>query len=314
MLERELRYTQESLQSTIDNLQVSNEELRASNEELQSANEELQSTNEELETSKEEMQSLNEELMTVNTELQIKMDELARATDDMQNVLTSANVGTVFLDDRFHVMRFTENARALFNFVATDIGRPLSDLASNLRFENLLQECRDVLKTLVKKEMEITTLDGKHYLMRILPYRTAENAISGVVISSIDIELFKRVEASRDFFESIVQTFREPLMVLDGELKVISANKAFFETFRTTPEGTIDKQIYELEGRQWDVPALRKLLEEILPLNASMFDYRVDHDFPQIGRRSFLLNARRLELIPGDPGMILLSFNDVTRP
>jgi len=312
LLERDLRYAHETLQSTIDDLQTSNEELRASNEELQSTNEELQSTNEELETSKEEMQALNEELTTVNAEMETKVAELARATDDMQNLLNSTNVATVFLDERLNVKRYTEDTGAIFHFVPTDIGRPLSDLASNLRHGTLIQDCRDVLKTLVKKEKEVTTQDGRRYLMRILPYRTADNVISGVVITFIDIETLKRAEVSRDFFESIVQTIHEPLVVLNAKLKVLSANKAFFETFRSAPEDTVDRVIYDLGNRQWDVPSLRKLLEEILPELAGFSDYRVDHEFPQIGRRSFLLNARRLEQSPGEPGMILLAFKDIT--
>ena len=311
-LERDLQYAQESLQSTIDDLQTSNEDLRAANEELQSANEELQSTNEELETSKEEMQALNEELTTVNTEMETKVSELARATDDMQNLLNSTNVATVFLDERLNVKRYTEDARAVFHFVSSDIGRPLSDLASDLRYGTLTQDCRDVLKTLVKKEQEVTTLGGRRYVMRILPYRTAENVINGVVLTFIDIESLKRVEVSRDFFESIVQTIREPLVVLDEELKVFTANNAFLETFRAVPEDTVGRVIYDLGNRQWDVPSLRKLLEEILPLSNSFSDYRVDHEFPQIGKRSFLLNARRLERTTGEPGMILLAFKDIT--
>jgi two-component system CheB/CheR fusion protein len=297
MLEQDLRYAQESLQSTIDDLQTSNEEL--------------QSTNEELETSKEEMQSLNEELTTVNAEMETKVAELARAQDDLQNLLNSTNVATVFLDERLNVKRYTEDARAVFHFMPTDIGRPLSDLASNLRHGTLMQDCRAVLKTLAAKEQGVTTLDGHHYLMRILPYRTAENVISGVVITFIDIESMTRAEISRDLFQSIVQTIHEPLVVLDETLKVLSANKAFFETFQTTPEDTVDRVIYDLGNRQWDIPSLRKLLEEILSLSVNFSDFRVDHEFP-LGRRSFLLNARRLERNPGEPGMILLAFKDIT--
>jgi two-component system CheB/CheR fusion protein len=311
-LEQELRDTRESLQSTIDDLQTANEELRASNEELQSANEELQSTNEELETSKEEMQSLNEELMTMNAEMETKVAELARATDDMQNLLNGTNVATVFLDEGLRVKRFTEDARALFRFVPADIGRPLSDLASTLRYESLMQDCRDVLTTLVKKEREVASLDGRRYLMRILPYRTSENVISGVVITFVDIESLRSAEMSRDFFESIVQTLHEPLVVLDAKFAVFSANRAFFETFRSEPGHTLGRVIYDLGNRQWDVPALRKLLEETLPVSAGFSGCRVDHEFPQIGRRSFLLNARRLEQRPGAPGMILLAFKDIT--
>jgi two-component system CheB/CheR fusion protein len=311
-LERDLQYAQESLQSTIDDLQTSNEELRASNEELQSVNEELQSTNEELETSKEEMQSLNEELTTVNSELQAKVAELARSNDDMQNLLNSTNMAIVFLDERMHVKRFSEDAKELFHLVPSDVGRPLSDLASNLKYKGLLDDCRDVLKRLEKKEIVVASQDGGRYLLRILPYRTVENRISGVVVTFVNVETLKRAEEDRDFFESIVQTIREPMIVTDGDLKVIAANRAFYETFQAEQRGTIDKRIYDLGNRQWNIPALRKLLEEILPLSKSFSDYRVDHDFPGIGPRTFLLNARRLERTKGEAGMILLSFQDIT--
>ena len=258
------------------------------------------------------MQALNEELTTVNSEMETKVTELARATDDMQNLLNSTNVATVFLDERLNVKRFTEDAREVFHFVPSDIGRPLSDLASNLLHESLMQDCRDVLNTLIKKEKPVTTLDGRRYLMRILPYRTADNVIKGVVITFIDVESLRRAEVGRDFFESIVQTIREPMIVLDKELKIRAVNKAFLETFRTAPEDTADRLIYDLGNRQWNIPSLRKLLEEILPLSAGFSDYRVDHEFPEIGRRSFLLNARRLERSPGEPGMILLAFKDIT--
>jgi two-component system CheB/CheR fusion protein len=311
-LERDLQYARDSLQSTIDDLQTSNEELRASNEELQSVNEELQSTNEELETSKEEMQSLNEELTTVNSELQAKVAELARSNDDMQNLLNSTNMAIVFLDERMHVKRFSEDAKELFHLVPSDVGRPLSDLATNLKYKGLLDDCRDVLKRLEKKEIVVASQDEGRYLMRILPYRTVENMISGVVVTFVSVETLKRAEEDRDFFGAIVQTIREPMVVTEGNLKVVAANKAFYETFHTEQRGTIDRLIYDLGNRQWNIPALRKLLEEILPLSKSFSDYRVDHDFPGIGRRTFLLNARRLERAKGEAGMILLAFQDIT--
>jgi two-component system CheB/CheR fusion protein len=258
------------------------------------------------------MQSLNEEMTTMNTELQFKVAELARSNDDMQNLLNSTNMAIIFLDERMHVKRFSEDATKLFHLVLSDVDRPLSDLASSLEYPGLLEDCREVLKTLEKKEIVVVTQDGGRYLMRLLPYRTAENLISGVVIIFVSVETLKKAEEKRDFFEAIVQTIREPLVVINADLKVIAANRSFYETFHAASGETIDRLIYDLGNRQWNIPALKQLLEDILPLSKSFTDYRVDHDFPGIGRRTFLLNARRLERAEGEAGMIFLSFRDVT--
>lgn len=193
-LERDLRHTKESLQTTIEELETSNEELKSTNEELQSTNEELQSTNEELETSKEEMQSLNEELSTVNAELHSKVEELSRANDDMQNLLNSTEIATIFLDRNLHINRFTEQAKRLINLIQTDVGRPLADLSSRLRYERLVDDCCDVLRTLVFKQVEVRCQNLDWYLMRIMPYRTAENVIDGLVLTFVDINPVKKAE------------------------------------------------------------------------------------------------------------------------
>jgi two-component system CheB/CheR fusion protein len=193
-LERELQYTKESHQTTLEELETSNEELKSANEELQSINEELQSTNEELETSKEEMQSLNEELTTVNTELQSKVDELSETNDDMQNLLNSTNIATVFLDNDLNIKRFTTQAKDLVMLRETDVGRPISDLASNLEQNDLGNDCQRVLKTLGTQEAEVSTKTGQWYQMRIMPYRTAENVIDGLVLTFVDINRLKKAE------------------------------------------------------------------------------------------------------------------------
>jgi two-component system CheB/CheR fusion protein len=201
-LERELQYTKESHQTTLEELETSNEELKSANEELQSINEELQSTNEELETSQEEMQSLNEELTTVNTELQSKVEELSQTNDDMQNLLNSTHIATVFLDDQLHIKRFTTQAKELVMLRETDVGRPISDLASNLEEDDLTGDCQKVLNTLASREREVRTKEGLWYLMRIMPYRTAENVIDGLVLTFVDINLIKKaaqeLAAARD--------------------------------------------------------------------------------------------------------------------
>ena len=197
-LDQELRYTKETLQATIEELQATNEELKSSNEELQSTNEELQSTNEELETSKEELQSLNEELVTVNSELQAKIDQLSRTENDMRNLLDSTNIGTIFLDNDLRIKRFTPEATKVVNLIPADVGRPISDIVSNLRYENLLQDARAVLDTLSFKEAQVQSKDGTWYVMRIMPYRTFDNVIDGVVITFTNIDAMRRSIESGD--------------------------------------------------------------------------------------------------------------------
>lgn len=193
-LEQELRYTKEHLQTTVEEMETSQEELKSSNEELQSTNEELQSTNEELTTSKEELQSLNEELITVNAELQNKVEELSRSNNDMKNLLNSTEIATVFLDNEMNVKRFTAPATKIINLIPSDVGRPISHIVSNLKYENLVEDVREVIKSLVFKEVQVETKEGKWHLMRIIPYRTYENVIDGVVITFTDITDFKKME------------------------------------------------------------------------------------------------------------------------
>jgi two-component system, chemotaxis family, CheB/CheR fusion protein len=186
-LEEELQLTRENLRSTIEQLETANEELRSSNEEYQSTNEELQSTNEELETSREELQSVNEELLTMNNEFQSKIEELSVINDDMMNLLNSSNTATIFLDSALQIKRYTPAATRLFNLIATDVGRPLGHLTSNLRVQRLPENARAVLDNLIPYRAEVQTQDGHWYSMRIHPYRTTRDAIAGVVLSFIDI-------------------------------------------------------------------------------------------------------------------------------
>ena len=187
-LRRELEAKEEFLRSANEQLQSTTEELRSSNEEMQSVNEELQSTNEELETSKEELQSVNEELNTVNAELQTKVLGLSQANNDMNNLLAGTGIGTVFVDHQLRIMRFTPAASGIINLILTDVGRPVAHLVPNLvGYHSLVADTKEVLDTLVPKETEVETSEGKFYTLRIQPYRTLENVIEGAVISFIDI-------------------------------------------------------------------------------------------------------------------------------
>ena len=194
--ELELRQTRDELQTTREQMQTSQEEIKSANEELQSTNEELQSTNEELTTSKEEMQSMNEELQTLNHELQSKVDELSRANNDMRNLLDSTDIATLFLDDALNVRRFTTQMVKIIKLIPGDVGRPLTDLASDLVYPELAEDAREVLRTLVFKEIAIATRDGRWFSVRIMPYRTLDNRIDGVVITFSDITAAKTLEAT----------------------------------------------------------------------------------------------------------------------
>lgn len=312
-LERELRYLKESFRAADEELETSNEELKSANEELQSTNEELQSANEELETSKEEMESLNEELSTVNAELNIKVEELSHANDDMQNLLNSTQIGTIFLDNELNIKRFTKQANQIVNLRQSDEGRPISDLVTNLQGENLTEDCREVLRTLVPKEKEVRTVDGLNYLLRVLPYRTENNAIHGLVVTFVGIDRLVKAEANLSFFRAIVETIRHPLVVLDEELTVVAVNEMYCNTFHTNRDESERKLIYELDRGVWNIPELRTLLDEILPQNASIENYEVNGEFPGIGHRRFILNARRLQRRTAFPSLILLGIEEISK-
>jgi two-component system CheB/CheR fusion protein len=194
-VERKYRHLSMELQNTREEMQTSQEELRSANEEMQSTNEELQSTNEELTTSKEEMQSLNEELQTVNAELQAKLDELARSNNDMKNLLNSTDIATLFLDNDLKVRRFTTQAAKLINLIPGDIGRPITDLASDLLYPELMADARGVLQKLGFVEKPISARGGHWFTARIMPYRTLDDRIEGVVITFADITAGKTLEA-----------------------------------------------------------------------------------------------------------------------
>jgi len=194
-LEQENKQLREDLQNTREEMQTSQEELKATNEELQSTNEELQSTNEELTTSKEEMQSLNEELQTVNAELQSKVEELSRSNNDMKNLLNSTDIATVFLDKELNLQRFTNQATRIIKVMPRDVGRPITDIVSDLVYPEMPDDIHEVLQTLVFVEKQVATRDGRWFTTRIMPYRTMEDKIDGVVITFMDITSAKKLES-----------------------------------------------------------------------------------------------------------------------
>jgi two-component system CheB/CheR fusion protein len=303
-LEYELKSTKEDLQQTI-------EDLRAANEELMSVNEEFQSSNEELETSKEELQSLNEELTTANTQLESKISELEGANNDLDNLLTSTNIATLFLDTHLRIRRFTPAATRLFSLIPSDIGRPIRDIAQKFADPDLLRDAAAVLEQPIAPKTEVQGHDGRWYVRQVLPYRTRDNRTEGVVMTFSDVAA-EALHEARLYAESIVDTVREPLLVLDGDLRVRSANQSFYATFQVSPEDTVGQLLYELGNREWDIPELRTLLGEVLPQKHVLNDFEVQPHFESIGPRIMQLNARAIDRGGDRPYLILLAIEDIT--
>lgn len=294
-LENELKMTKERLNITIEELTTSNEELKSANEELQSMNEESQSTNEELETSKEELQSINEELTTVNNELQIKIDEMTTINDDMTNLLNSTEIATIFVDNDLKIRRFTKEATKLVKLIGSDVGRPLSDIVSNIKYSYLVDDIAQVIERIVFKEIELETEDGEWFQTKIMPYKTSNNVIDGAVITFNNItQRKKQIIDALKLADNIIQTAQNPVLVLDKDMKIYSANQSFYQSYKIKPDETIGKNFFNINNRQWDVPTFRELLEKILPENAQINDYVIDENFPMIGRKKIVVNARQI--------------------
>ncbi|WP_246775518.1 CheR family methyltransferase [Methylobacterium aquaticum] len=233
-LESELRLTRERLQATIEELESTNEELKSSNEEYQSINEELQSANEELETSKEELQSVNEELQTVNGELAHRVNDLGRANSDLKNLLESTQIATVFLDNEFRVKNFTPAVTDIFHLIESDLGRPITHIAARIQYPELPEDVRKVLRTLGTIEREVGSPEsGARYLARVLPYRSIDNFIAGVVITFLDVTATARAEralrASQERFRRMERIVPAFLFTADAGLNWIYVNPRFYE-------------------------------------------------------------------------------------
>ncbi|QHT69843.1 PAS domain-containing protein [Rhodocytophaga rosea] len=268
-LEKELRYIRENLQQTMEEMDTSYEELKSTNEELQSANEELQSTNEEANTAKEEMQALNEELMTVNMEFRVKTEELTEVNNDMTNLLNSSDVATIFVNNKMEIKRFTNRATKIVNLIQSDVGRSITHISSNLKYDRLAEDTKEVMEQLTGKELRVESRNGQWYLMKILPYRTLNNFIDGAVITFLEITALHKaeeeLELNRLFLQQIMGLMKEAILILDKSLRIIAVNKAFLTIFRVGEEQVAGRYVYELGTGQWQIAPLRKLLEEVLP-------------------------------------------------
>ncbi|MEQ6918590.1 CheR family methyltransferase [Halomonas aquatica] len=311
-LTRELEALRQDKQLAVEEMHAANEELQSMNEELQSMNEEHQSSNEELEAAKEEVESLNQELRSVNAELGNRVDTLTEVNDDLKNLLDSTHLATLFLDDALNIKRFTPAIQDLIAVRPTDIGRPLSELTTRLRYATLLADAEAVLDTLVPKEVKVQTQNGHWYLLRIQPYRSTRNVIRGIVCTFQDIQAAQGVAHGEAFFRAVVDTVREPLLVLDPDLRVVSANDGFYRTFALRPEAVEGKRLFDLADGQWDDPELRARLLEVLPRQQAFCDFELSVAVGESAPAQLWLNARRLELEEGT-AMILLAM-DRQRP
>ncbi|MDH4231650.1 MAG: PAS domain S-box protein, partial [Nitrospirota bacterium] len=316
LLTNELAATKEHLRTIICEHEISNDEFQSFNEELQSRNEELQCINEELETAKEEIQSTNDELTTVNDELQSRNLELAEINNDLINVLSGVEIPVLFLGTGLQIRRFNSAAAKLLNLIPSDAGRPITDIRTNICVPELSEMILSVIGTAAMHQQEITDRDGRWYSMTIRPYKALDNSVDGVLITFVDIHEIKlnsvRLKEARDYAEAIVETVSQPLVVLDADLRVITANTSFHRKFRTKPEATENCLFYDLEGGRWNIPRLRILLEGVSARDEFFENVQVDIEFRNAGRRIMLLNARRISRGDHQPQMILLAMEDIT--
>lgn len=273
-LEHELHRANEKLQSTREEMQTTQEELKSTNEEMQSTNEELQSTNEELTTSKEEMQSLNEELQTVNIELQSKINDFMVANNDMKNLLNSTDIATLFLDKDLNIRRFTDQTTKLFKLRQSDIGRPFTDMVSELRYPDITNHAREVLRTLVYKETEISTNDHRWFIVRIMPYRTYDDRIDGLVITFIDnTQMEQAINELSRLQNNFVLTLKNSdtiLAICDAELRYtwVFNQSSDFEVNEVI--GKRDNEISENEGTLALMDLKQKVLNTGKPAQATI--------------------------------------------
>jgi two-component system CheB/CheR fusion protein len=269
-LEKELKYAREKIQDTLEEMQSSQEELKSTNEELQSTNEELQSTNEELMSSKEEMQSLNEELQTLNAELQSKIEDFTSVNSDMKNLLNSTDIATLFLDKKLNISRFTVQAVKIFKLIKSDIGRPITDLVSDLIYPDLPADALNVLKTLVYIKKQIPTKDGRWFSIRIMPYRTLDDRIDGLVITFFNISDLKEVEVKLHETEQmnrlLLNSASDIIIKLAPNWKILEVNPAAEKYFGKKQEEIINKNYIHMfipeSLRKKTVDKMSKILGE----------------------------------------------------
>jgi two-component system, chemotaxis family, CheB/CheR fusion protein len=315
-LRRKLSAAEEHIRSLVESKEASDEEYQSANEEVLSANEELQSTNEELETSKEELQSTNEELNTVNDELQNRNVDLDRLNNDLHNLMSSTTLPVVMVDRGLRIRRMTAAAAKTFKILSSDIGRPISDIRADVNVPDLDKLLADVIESLAPKEVEVQDKEKRWYALQIRPYRTLDDKIDGAILVLSDIHAAKqvseRIRKAQEFMEDILDTVREPLVVLDENLRVLYANPSFLSTFSAAREETVGESFYGVRNGQWNIAKLRDALKEVISKAIPVRDFEVEHTFPPLGTKTMLLNARRIEDSHRDKPILLLAMEDIT--
>ncbi|HLB70566.1 MAG TPA: PAS domain S-box protein, partial [Candidatus Methanoperedens sp.] len=318
----ELETTNEELVSTNEELQTTTEELQSTAEELETSNEELQSTNEELETTNEELKSANEQLETANEELRDVTEQLNANNQYNKKIIQSIDQSLIVLNRSGIITTWNPPSEEMWGLNEEDaIGRSIFTLTIGIDAEDLRQKIRQANESRTNYHegaLEYTARTGEKRLIELTIIPVID--ITGKILSSMlllqDITESKEIERvlqeAHEYAESIVETVREPLVVLDAQLRVKSVNQAFYKTFKVSPEETLNKFIYELGNGEWDIPELRKLLEEIIPRDKQIQDFKVDPEFPEIGRKTMLLNARQIYRRDIGTQMILLAIEDVT--
>lgn len=244
--------------------------------------------------------------------MQNRNAELGSSNNDLLNLLGHVDVPVVMVSNDLRIRRFTPPAQKLLNLLPADIGRRLGEIRPNLDVEDLETLAREAIRSAAAQERQVRTKEGGWQVLHVRPYKTWDNRIEGAVISLQDVDALKRsLDQTREYADTIVETAREAILVLDARLQVKVANPAFYRAFEVTPEETEGHLIYELGNGQWDIPKLRELLEEVVPRNSRVDDFQMSHDFPHLGLREMVLNARRVEMQPGHP-FVLLAIEDVT--
>jgi len=298
MLQQELTDTKEYLQRNIEEQDAYTEELKSANEEIQSSNEELQSTNEELETAKEELQSINEELTTLNDELQIRNAELSQVNNDLGNLLANVNFTVVMVGLDLRIRRFNPMAEKVLNIIPTDVGRPISDINPNVKMEGLEDMMTEVIDSLKIIEREVQDKNGHWYSLSIRPYKTLENKIDGAVLIMVDIDALKgsleSTERSREVLEVVLAGIKEAVVILKPSLAIEQVNGSFSKMFEVNRDAVEGKKFMEISNELWNIPSITALLEKALQNGSGIVNYRLTQAFPRLGRKSLLLNGRRV--------------------
>ncbi|WP_242395706.1 chemotaxis protein CheB [Anaeromyxobacter oryzisoli] len=314
-LKSELAATKDYLQSIASEHQSNSEDLAAANEELLASNEELQSTNEELQSAKEELQSTNEELGTVNDQLKSRNQELDEVANDLVNVLASVEIPVIIVDLQLRVRRFTPTVRNVARFIPEDVGRPIDDLKLKMQVDDLPGRIKSVIDDLSPKEWEVRDLEGRWFRMQIRPYRTADNRLDGAVLSFVDVDALKHsveeANGARDYARSIVETVTSALVVLDSELRVVSANDAFRQMFSLSTEEAESHSLFDLAAGLFRASSIRQALRDAVAKHTRFNALELTATMPHADRRVLSLTGRSI-LWGGGAPMVLLAIDDVT--